>query len=55
MKLGSRRLLTSMTEAKEEVMTMRWTLLPGCAEAERIDFTPFMAGMISSFSLLVVS
>lgn len=46
-------LVMSTTEAKEEVKTIR--LIVGClAEAERIDFTPFMAGRISSFSLSVV-
>lgn len=51
---GGGDLDASSTEAKEDVSTTRFTLLPGCAEAERMDLTPLIAGMMSSFSLLVV-
>ena len=44
----------SRTDAKEEVRTTRFTLLPGCAEAARIDLTPLIAGIMSSCSLVVV-
>jgi len=45
----------SKTAAKEEVTTTRFTLLTGFAAAERIERTPFIAGMMSSFSLSFVS
>lgn len=34
---------------------MRWILLPGLAEADRMDLTPLIAGRMSSCSLFVVS
>lgn len=44
----------SMTEANEDVSTTRLTVLPGLAEAARMDLTPLMAGRMSSCSLFVV-
>lgn len=45
--------LRSNTEANEDVMTTLFTLL--FAAASRIDRTPLIAGIMSSFSLFVVS
>lgn len=53
MKNGGALRLTSRTDAKEEVMTI--LLILEFVAAWRIDFTPFMAGMMSSFSLSLVS
>lgn len=53
-KFGSAGRFRSMTEANEDVITTRFTLVPGFAEAERMDLIPLMAGMMSSFSLSVV-
>lgn len=53
-KSGPGVLFTSTIEAKEEVRTMRFTFVPALAEAFRIDFTPLIAGRISSSSLFVV-
>lgn len=45
----------STTEANDDVRTIRLILLPGLAEADRMDLTPLIAGRTSSCSLLVVS
>jgi len=54
-KPGGGTLSTSTTEAKDDVRTMRWILLPGLAEADKMDLTPLIAGRMSSCSLFVVS
>jgi len=54
-KNGGAVLLTSSTEAKEEVTTTRFMRLLGLEAAERMERTPLMAGIISSFSLSFVS
>ena len=54
MKKGGALRLTSRTDANEEVMAI--LLIPVlAAAASRMDFTPLMAGMTSSFSLSLVS
>jgi hypothetical protein len=44
----------STTEAKEEVMTTRW-MLGAFEAASSMERTPLIAGMMSSFSLSVMS
>jgi hypothetical protein len=51
---GPTFLWTSITDAKDDVKTTRLTF-PVFAAAESMALTPLMAGMISSFSLSVVS
>ena len=55
MKNGGVLRLMSRTAANDEVTTTRFTLLFGLAAAERIERTPFIAGIMSSFSLSFVS
>lgn len=52
-KKGGALRLVSSTDAKEDVITTLSTLL--FAAASRIDLTPLIAGIMSSFSLFSVS
>jgi hypothetical protein len=54
-KNGGLFLLMSSTAAKEEVTTTRLMRLVELEAAERMERTPFIAGMMSSFSLSFVS